>query len=422
MADGELDGGGRLLVRDRAPEAAPAPVGRGHHDRGERDEHQEAEPEHGDAEAESRHPGERSLPGGPAAPGRRRPGTATGDCVSRRLAGGGDRLGHDAVLLVEELVATGRSQLSKSSATVSRCETAGNGSAGSLAPSTSPYSTPSMIGRKPFRANWRWPSALRTKSSHSLALGCGVDQHGARVLDLHRGLGDDVVEPLAALAGQDRLVLVGHEHVARPADEGGGGVAAAAGQGDHVGEEAVEVGVGLVLGAAVGRPPGPRPPGAFQRAAPDEAGLGVTISTPGFTRSSQVWMFLGLPCPDAEHDDRRRDDALVRTVVPVFGHQALVDQAGDVARHREVDVVGVEAGDDRPALVAGRPVGRLEGDVLALRASWPTRRRWPCWPPRARRSRRWRSSPLRTTSCRRRTSRRLLRTPRPPAGWRRRLR
>ena len=33
----------------------------------------------------------------------------------------------------------------------------------------------------------------------------------------------------------------------------------------------------------------------FQRAEPDEPGLGVMISTPGFTRSSQVLMPSGLP-------------------------------------------------------------------------------------------------------------------------------
>ena len=33
----------------------------------------------------------------------------------------------------------------------------------------------------------------------------------------------------------------------------------------------------------------------FHFAEPDEAGFGVMISTPGFTRSSHVWMFSGLP-------------------------------------------------------------------------------------------------------------------------------
>lgn len=33
----------------------------------------------------------------------------------------------------------------------------------------------------------------------------------------------------------------------------------------------------------------------FHFAEPEDAGLGVMISTPGFTRSSQPWMFLGLP-------------------------------------------------------------------------------------------------------------------------------
>ena len=110
---------------------------------------------------------------------------------------------------------------------------------------------------------------------------------------------------------------------------------------------------------------------AFQRAAPDDAGFGVTISTPGWIRSSQVWMFFGVALADGEHDDRGRHDALVRAVVPGLGDEARVDQPGDVAGHREVDVVGLEAVDDRPALVAGGAVGGLELDALALRGLRP---------------------------------------------------
>lgn len=39
----------------------------------------------------------------------------------------------------------------------------------------------------------------------------------------------------------------------------------------------------------------PHAASAFHRAAPDDAGLGVTISTPGWIRSSQSWMSFGLP-------------------------------------------------------------------------------------------------------------------------------
>ncbi len=39
----------------------------------------------------------------------------------------------------------------------------------------------------------------------------------------------------------------------------------------------------------------PHAASAFQRAAPDDAGFGVTISMPGRTMSSQFWMFSGLP-------------------------------------------------------------------------------------------------------------------------------
>src|SRR5690606_40934160 len=64
--------------------------------------------------------------------------------------------------------------------------------------------------------------------------------------------------------------------------------------------------------------------------------------------------------------DRAGDDALVLTGVPVLGHEAGVDEAGDVAGDGEMDVVGLEAILDRAALVAGGAVGVLELEVLAV--------------------------------------------------------
>lgn len=55
----------------------------------------------------------------------------------------------------------------KSASTVSNVPTTGNGSAGSLAPSTvPPKSTSSRIGRKPVNANCFCPASLRTKSKN----------------------------------------------------------------------------------------------------------------------------------------------------------------------------------------------------------------------------------------------------------------
>ena len=104
----------------------------------------------------------------------------------------------------------------------------------------------------------------------------------------------------------------------------------------------------------------------FQRAEPDEAGFGVTISTPGLIRSSQPLMFFGLPLRHHDDDDRVGHDALGGAGVPVLGDQAGLDQAGDVALEREVDVVGLEAVDHGAALVAGGAVGLAPSDALAV--------------------------------------------------------
>ena len=76
-------------------------------------------------------------------------------------------------------------------------------------------------------------------SSHDLALGLAFVSTAPGFSISRVVVGDDVVEDLLALLlpGEDRLVLVGDEHVAGAADEGGGRVAAAARQGDHVLEE-----------------------------------------------------------------------------------------------------------------------------------------------------------------------------------------
>src|SRR5690606_23379547 len=104
----------------------------------------------------------------------------------------------------------------------------------------------------------RHTSFSRDGSSDVGSSDLGIDQHGARVLDQHRGVGDDVVELLAVLAGEDRLVLVGEQHVTGAVEEGGGGVPAAARQGDDVVEQRPHVLLGLGLGAAGGDhlPPG----------------------------------------------------------------------------------------------------------------------------------------------------------------------
>ena len=69
---------------------------------------------------------------------------------------------------------------------------------------------------------------------------------------------------------------------------------------------------------------------AFHRAAPDETRFGVTISTPGWMRSSQSWMSFGCP-----HGPRRPRPSSTR----------CLGQAGVPSHRRGVDRVGcVEAG------------------------------------------------------------------------------
>ena len=77
-------------------------------------------------------------------------------------------------------------------------------------------------------------------------------------------------------------------------------------------------------------------------------------------------MFLGLPSRTAR---TTTEDDTMPLLGPSFQSsvdQAGVDQAGHVAGHREVHVVGLEAGHDRAALVAGGAVGGLELDALAV--------------------------------------------------------
>ena len=103
----------------------------------------------------------------------------------------------------------------------------------------------------------------------------------------------------------------------------------------------------------------------FHWAPPEVNGLGVMTSTSSFTRSSQVWMFLGLPLRTAKTTIELLTKPLVGPDAQFAVDDAGLDQAVDVRGQREGQHVGVEAGLDRAALVAGRAVGLLEVDALA---------------------------------------------------------
>ena len=102
---------------------------------------------------------------------------------------------------------------------------------------------------------------------------------------------------------------------------------------------------------------------------PDVFGLGVTISTPGFTMSGQSLMPFGLPL------------RTTNTIVDVYGSELLgrrVSQSGSmspafaigvgVGPHRERHDVGLEAVDDGAGLRAGAAVRLADREVGAGRA------------------------------------------------------
>ena len=71
----------------------------------------------------------------------------------------------------------------------------------------------------------------------------------------------------------------------------------------------------------------PQAASAFQRAAPDDAGFGVTISTPGWIRSSQVSMPLGLPSRTA--NTTTDDDTM-----PLVGPSSQVSATSSASTRR----------------------------------------------------------------------------------------
>ena len=60
----------------------------------------------------------------------------------------------------------------------------------------------------------------------------------------------------------------------------------------------------------------------FQRAAPEENGLGVMTSTPGLVRSSKVLMFFGLPLRTTRATTESVTMPLYCVAVPVGGDDA----------------------------------------------------------------------------------------------------
>ena len=175
---------------------------------GQRDQHEQAEPDHRHPEAEAR----RLAEGGRRGADRRR--------GAGRLAGD-DSCGHSplpdsAMITVTMPVSSSKNlsdssdQLPKSSSTVSRFVTVGE-RIGRIVGALDLAVVDALDDRAEALERELLLAVLAEHEVEPvLRLRVGVDEDGARVLDEHRGLGDDVVELLAVLVGEDRLVLVGH--------------------------------------------------------------------------------------------------------------------------------------------------------------------------------------------------------------------
>src|SRR4051812_25503268 len=187
----------------------------------------------------------------------------------------------------------------------------------------------------------------------------GILGHGRRVLDEDRRVGHDVVEVLALLLGEDRLVLVAEQHVALAAGEGLERLAGAVVLHHDVLVEVVEVlhpgGLVLALVAvgAVGRQHVPAGAARGERVGVDDLDARLGQVGPGLDA-------LGIALAHDEDRDRIGDHALGLVLVPVVGDLAALDQAGHVRLEGEAHVVGRLATVDGPALVTGGAEGVLE--------------------------------------------------------------
>ncbi len=144
----------------------------------------------------------------------------------------------------------------------------------------------------------------------------------------------------------DRLVLVREKDVATAGREGVGRIAGAVVlRGDVVLEQLLQVPDRLRLSSCPRAASRRSAAITFQRAPPEVNGFGVTTWTPGLTRSSHVRMCFGLPVPDDERDDRAGDDPVVLVLRSSSARRSCRRRALHVGLEREVDDVGVQAGD-----------------------------------------------------------------------------
>src|SRR5215212_1220998 len=172
-----------------------------------------------------------------------------------------------------------------------------------------------------------------------------------RVLDLDRLVGHDVVDVLALLLRQDRLVLVGQQDIALAAGERLQRLPRALVEHGHVVEQLGQVVLGLILALArlelraVGGHDVPLGAARGERVGLDHLNVVRDQVVPRLD-------VLGVALANDEHDDRVGHEALVLVLIPALVDQPGIDQARHVRRERELDHVRSQAALDGARLLA----------------------------------------------------------------------
>ncbi len=190
-----------------------------------------------------------------------------------------------------------------------------------------------------------------------------VDGHRGGVLDQDRLVGNDVLDRLPGVLGEDRLVLVGEQDVALPGRERLQCLTCALVLHRRVRQQLAQVLDRLVLGlaelelSAVRGHEVPLGAAGRERIRRHDLDLAGDEVVPGLN-------VLRVALANDEDDNRVRDHAVVlRGRGPVGRDEPGIDEAGHVRLQGEGDVVGWQAGLDGAALLARGGVRLLELDA-----------------------------------------------------------
>src|ERR671910_951917 len=193
----------------------------------------------------------------------------------------------------------------------------------------------------------------------------GLGRGRDRVLDQQRLVRDDVVELLALLLREDRLVLVAEEHVSLAARERLERLAGALVQHRHVLEQLGQVLLGLGGRLALLELSAVRGHDAPLRAAGGERVRLEHLDVAGH-EVVPVLDVLRVALTDHEHTDGLGDHALVLVLVPVRIDEVGLHEPGHVGLERELDDIRRQAALDGTRLLARRGIGLGEAHSLAL--------------------------------------------------------